>query len=565
MARIDRLAPADRTVVRRAAVLGLRFQERHLPAVLDVGTEAPDADAWQRVGALITDAGEGARRFTRAVVRDAAYAGLPFSTRRQLHVIVAALLEREAGEDLSEVAELLSRHYALAGDHRGTWIHARVAGDLARARLAYDDAATSYRRALIAGDALGAPAEERSAAWETLAEALARTGQLAEADEALRAARRLVKDDDRRQAALLLKHARIAERAGRVPSAVRWAQRALRTLDGLHDRAAGRCRAPLLSLLAWARQHEGRMDDAIALCHEAIAEAEAAGEDAALAQACMMLDWALYDSGRASEATYSARALEIYERLGDLDRQAAVLNNLGGFAYREGRWDAAVDLYRRAAEASARAGDVANAAFGDCNVGEVLADQGRLAEGERCLRRALRIWRGSSYDWSAAFATALLGRTAVRAGRHAEGIELLEDALARFRRLRAGSDALLVRAYIAEALAFGGAAPRALQAADRLLPEAGRTAPLVHRVRGFALAQLGERDAADRAFQDSIVAAREQDSSYELAVSLDALLALRGPGPFTGAPRRDALLARLDVVALPAPPLAPSAAARAVG
>jgi tetratricopeptide (TPR) repeat protein len=308
------------------------------------------------------------------------------------------------------------------------------------------------------------------------------------------------------------------------------------------------------------------MDDAIALSHEAIAEAEAAGEDAALAQACMMLDWALFDSGRAAEATHSARALDIYERLGDLDRQAAVLNNLGGFAYHEGRWDQAVDLYRRAAQASARAGDLANAAFGDCNVGEVLADQGHLAQAEQRLRRALRVWRGSSYDWGAAFATALLGRTAVRAGRCAEGLELLEDALARFRRLRAGSDALLVRAYIAEALAFGGSPRRALQAADRLLPDAGRTGPLVQRVRGFVLAQLGDRDGAERALHASIDAARAQDSNYELAVSLDALLALR-PGAARGAAaaRRDALLARLDVVALPAPPLEPAPAARAAG
>ena len=311
------------------------------------------------------------------------------------------------------------------------------------------------------------------------------------------------------------------------------------------------------------------MDDAIALCHQAIAEAQAAGEDAALAQACHILDWALFDSGRPEEATHSARALDIYERLGDLDRQAAVLNNMGGFAYHEGRWQEAVELYRRAAEASARAGDVANAAFGDCNVGEVLGDQGHLAQADQRLRDALRVWRGSSYDWSAAFATALLGRTKVRAGRHAEGLELLEDALVRFRRLRAGSDALLVRAYVAEALAFGRRPQRALQAADRLLPEAGRSAPLVHRIRGFALAQLGDRDGAEHALQASIDAARAHDSHYELAVSMDALLALRGGrgriSGATAAARRDALLARLDVVALPAPPLELEPAATAAG
>jgi tetratricopeptide (TPR) repeat protein len=567
MARIDRLAPADRNVVRRAAVLGLRFEERHLPGVLDVGVPVPDAATWRRLHPLIAPAGDGAWRFTRAVVRDAAYAGLPFSTRRQLHVIVAALLEREAGDEPGDAAELLSRHYALAGDHAGTWIHARVAGDRARAGLAFADAATSYRRAIRAGQALGATERELSAAWEALAGALTRTGELAEADEALRAARRLSPSDGRRQAALFLQHARIAERAGRAPSAVRWAQRGLRALDGLDDPLAARVRAPLLSLLAGARQREGRMDDAITLCHQAIAEAQAAGEDAALAQACHILDWALFDAGRAAEATHSDRALEIYERLGDLDRQAAVLNNMGGFAYHEGRWQEAVELYRRAADASARAGDVANAAFGDCNVGEVLGDQGHLAQAEQRLRRALRVWRGSSYDWGAAFATALLGRTAVRAGRHAEGLELLEDALARFRRLRAGSDALLVRAYVAEALAFGRRPQRALQAADRLLPDAGRSAALVHRVRGFALAQLGDGDGAERALRASVDAARAQDSHYELAVSMDALLALRtgsgrGAGATAGA-RRDALLARLDVVALPAPPLqlTPAAAA----
>jgi tetratricopeptide (TPR) repeat protein len=202
-------------------------------------------------------------------------------------------------------------------------------------------------------------------------------------------------------------------------------------------------------------------------------------------------------------------------------------------------------------------------------VGEVLGDQGRLVQAEQRLRRALRVWRGSSYDWSAAFATALLGRTAVRAGRCAEGLELLEDALARFRRLRAGSDAVLVRAYIAEALAFGGRPERALQAADRLLPDAGRTAPLVHRVRGFALAQLGDGDGAQRALQASIEAARAQDGDYELAVSLDAQLALRGErgraAATTAAARRDALRARLDVVALPAAPLELARAARALG
>ena len=48
MAEIDRLAPADRTIVRRAAVLGLTFHPRTLAWVLD-DDDAPGArrgSAW---------------------------------------------------------------------------------------------------------------------------------------------------------------------------------------------------------------------------------------------------------------------------------------------------------------------------------------------------------------------------------------------------------------------------------------------------------------------------------------------------------------------------------------
>ena len=359
-----------------------------------------------------------------------------------------------------------------------------------------------------------------------------------------------------------MNHARLAERAGRVPAAVRWAGRALRAVEGRADAAATACRAQTLSVLATVRQRAGRTSQAIALCREAIAEAEPrADADAALASAlahaCFILDWALYDAGRVHEATHSARALELYRRLGDADRQAAVLNNLGGFAYHEGRWGDAVALYEQAAEASERAGDVANAAFGACNVGEVLNDQGRLEEAEAKLRQALRIWRGSQYDWGTAFVTAQLGRAAARAGRHDEALALLDDAHGAFERLHAHADAALVEAYRAEALAFARLPERALRVADRALRDVGRTAPLLHRVRGLALAQRGDLVGAGHAFEASLREADARGSDYDVAVTLHALDALPGGGPprVREVARR---LAQLGVVALPAPPVSPA-------
>jgi tetratricopeptide (TPR) repeat protein len=509
-------------------------------------------------------------RFRRLLVRDVAYAGLPFRVRRELHARAGARLERELGQDADDEAAGLCVHFLLAGHHGKAWRYARLAAERAVKRFAYADATQLYRRALEAARQFEAPRDDVIAVWEALGEALARTGELREADVAFRSARRMVGADPVHEAELLLRHAQVAERAGRVVPAIRWARRGLRALEGLEARAARGCRARTLSLLATVRQRQGRMEQAIELCRAAITEAVAADEDSALAHAGFILDWALFDSGRAHEATHSHRSLTIYERLGEPDRQAAVLNNLGGFAYHEGRWADATELYRRGAEASERAGDVANAAFGDCNVGEVLADQGRWAEAELRLHEALRVWRGSGYEWGTAFATAQLGRTAVRAGRHAEGVDLLETAVAAFRRLGAMSDLALVEAYLAEALAFRGESERALSAADRLLHDPGRTAALLHRVRGFALAQRGAVDLALHAFEASLAAARAQSIDFEIALTLDALDRLNATVAEDVRVRtrrrqqRDALLAGLDVVAVAAPPAAPPSPAPAL-
>jgi tetratricopeptide (TPR) repeat protein len=305
-----------------------------------------------------------------------------------------------------------------------------------------------------------------------------------------------------------------------------------------------RARPRLVSTLATIRQRQGRANEAILLCRRVINEAEMAHEDAALAQACQVLDWALVESGRPSEAVHSARALEIYQRLG--------------------RWDDAVALYGRGADASVRAGDLANAAYGDCNVGEVLSDQGRLADARKLLQRARRVWRGTDYEWGVAYATAQLGRIAVREGHHDEGRGELQDALATLRRLRVRGDVAWVEALLTEAAAFSRRSAEALEEADRLLREQGasghgeRTVALLLRVRGFALAQLGTEEEADEALEASLAEGRIQQDLCDVAVALDAIdkLSERTRSALPVRRReRDELVRRLQVVSLPLPPL----------
>jgi tetratricopeptide (TPR) repeat protein len=569
-ARIDRLSTADRAVVRHAAVLGVAFDPADAAELLADAGPPPDAATWARLHRYFEADGERHLRFRRAVVRDVAYAGLPFSRRRALHARAAGMLERRLGDRAADAAAALSLHFLLGGDPERAWHYAREAGDRARERFAHADAARLYRRALDAAAALEASGAGPSrtllaATWEALGDAHASTGEPAAAQAAFSAARRIVAGDAVQEAHLLHRQALVEERGGRTRSAVRWVGRGLRALEPVEGAAAGAVRAQLIGTLAAARQRQGRTAEAIALCRRAIAEAEAAGDDAALARACYVLDWALVESGRDAEATYSARALDIYERLGDLVQQAAVLNNLGGFAYESGRWDEAVDYYTRSAQTNVRAGDLVDAAFGDCNVGEVLADQGHLAEAEVRLRRAIKVWRGMGDDHGVAFGMLLLGRTAVRAGRPAEGLEMLEEALAQLRALRAQGDATLAEALLAEAWAFERRPTRALDGVrhlERDLPETARHAPLVHCVRGYALAQLGHPAAARAAFDAATAAARAAGRDYDLAVALHAIVALKwGDVPISLRRERDAVLLRLRVAQLPDPPLGAAPAA----
>ena len=105
--------------------------------------------------------------------------------------------------------------------------------------------------------------------------------------------------------------------------------------------------------------------------------------------------------------------------------------------------------------------------------------------------------------------------------------------MAAARSLHAMSDAALLEGYLAEALAFAGEphpGPRAPP--TRLLPGAGRSAALLHRVRGFALSQLGRgAQAARTAPEASLSEAGAEGSDYEAAVSLQAWRRCRAAPP----------------------------------
>ncbi len=93
-ADIDRLPSRDRRVLRALSVLGTYVDASQVDAVL--GDDLADEASWSSLGIFLAPTATG-WQFTHDLVRVAAYEGLPFRRRRELHTRVATALEG-AGE-----------------------------------------------------------------------------------------------------------------------------------------------------------------------------------------------------------------------------------------------------------------------------------------------------------------------------------------------------------------------------------------------------------------------------------------------------------------------------------
>ncbi|HYM16654.1 MAG TPA: adenylate/guanylate cyclase domain-containing protein [Dehalococcoidia bacterium] len=540
-AQIDRLAPPERRLLRFASVVGPTFNTRLLYESLGEMISTTLAATWDRLADFVVAEGRGSYRFRHALVREVAYAGLPFRRRRELHERLGASIERRRGRRADSRAELLSLHFHRAQNYEKAYRYARIAGDRAKEKFANVEAADFYRRAIDAAHHLpDVTRGELAALHETLGDVCELAALYAEAGDAYARARRLAGSGDATRR-LLRKEGVIRERRGQYTQALRWYGRGLRDVDAAPPRDVNALR------LAYAgvRFRQGRYADCIRWCSAVIPDAQAAGDRASLAHAYYLLDHAHTMLGSAQAGAFRELALPIFEELGDLVGQANVLNNLGVAATIEGRWDDALRFFDRSREARERAGDVVGAATASNNSGEVLLDRGQIADAEDLFRRALQVWRGAHYAVGIAVATSALGRAATRSGRLEDAAVLLDDALEQFRAIGAESFVIETEARIAELRLFAGDAAGALNLINHTLArsESGgmlAVTALLHRLRGYALMRQSNWTDARAAIDDSLRLARSISAQYEVALALQALASLAqatgaDPGPYLDA------------------------------
>ena len=517
-AEIDQLAPPDRTVLRYASVLGTVFDPSLLAAAVRDDVEL-DSALWERLRGLVEADTTGRMRFRNTLVRDAAYEGLPFRRRRELHARVAEAIETTT-DALEDEAATLALHFSAAGRRDKTWQFGRIAGDRARAVGATVEAARLYELALKAGS------QVRSVSRQHRADVLVSLGKVREAaglfDEsvdAFRRASRLLPDDPVERARIFALRTRPNVRTGAWGRALRETSAGLRLVEGQPGRSPAAVRAMLRAMRAELLMFQGHAREAIPLATAAAEEARRTGALEATARAYTALDGSYQLLGEPEKAVHERLAVDIYTKLGDVNARGLMEINLGVQSYADGRWSEALELYARARDDCQRSGDRQNAAVATANLGELLVSKGEIEEAERVLGDARRVLRSSRYASFVLFADMQLARCALHRGDATAALETLDRVVAEARGVGHAGMSLEAAAYRAHAHARAGSAEKGLASLDS---EAMTTrkgaiwhAAAIERARAACLSALGRSEEARVCLDKALVVAKGQGLLYE--------------------------------------------------
>lgn len=523
--QIDRLEPRDRTVLRFAAVLGEQFSLSALRDLVQSEGWTVHAGDLNGLDQFVEVAGTGTTwwRFRNGVIRDAAYAGLPFRLRRRMHQHVGTVLESTAG-DATEKAEALATHFLEAGDHRRAWTYSRIAGDRARGLYSYAAALDLYTRAVSSAAKVdGIYRKDVATVLEALGDVADLAGLSRRAIEAYRQARDWARGEPLVLASLMSKEAALHQRVGELTTALRIVDYARRLASGSTPEASS-VRSRLSARRSFVHYLRSRHAEALHWSAIALEEARAGGDPADLAYAYNLRDLTLSAAGQVSEEKYGELALASYEQSGDLMMQARVLNNLGIRAFQEGAWIEAGERYAEAVRRSERVGETANEANCMYNLADLRIRQRRFAEADPLLTEAQRLARIADDVEGLALIARETGKVRVGMG-DPSGARVSFDA-ARDGFVKAGLDYELidVDAGLAECRALEGDLPGAVVELDEVLLEArrvGNTGALagLHYVRGRLLLRECRWADAELAFTDGLDAPDPGDGGCTRALN----------------------------------------------
>jgi len=356
-ARVDGLAPEEKTLLQDASVIGKVFWPGALPGADARVLHGLERKEFVRRDRRSSIAGETQYAFLHALVRDVTYGQIPRAERAEKHRRAAEWLASLAGDRTEDHAEMLAHHY-----HEALSLTEAAGLDTTALR-------EPARRAFAEGAQRALSLGAGPAAHKLALDALALTDE----------------NDPRRPDLQLL-----AGYAGRLASTDDALELLEPAIDGFIARGDPGHAAEAAVLLASDLFYRGGdmealravRDRALELAREAPPSASTA-----LALASVSRSLALIDRNYEEALALSREALALADEVGDDAAAAICLNTIGLVRIHRGE-PAAIEDVERSVERAAKAGSVFQLHSSLNNLANLLWEVGRLAEGSERIHEA---------------------------------------------------------------------------------------------------------------------------------------------------------------------------------
>ncbi|WP_292733693.1 lipopolysaccharide assembly protein LapB [Nostoc sp. JL31] len=234
----------------------------------------------------------------------------------------------------------------------------------------------------------------------------------------------------------ILKELGVAYRSiGEAEKAEDFLQKALKLTE--EDENLAGIKGSVLHALAGIYANKGDMDEAIALCNQSLEITERIGNVQGQAATLHELGRIYANKGEVDEAiALYNQSLEITERIGDVQTKAATLHELGRIYANKGEVDEAIALYNQSLEITERIGDVQTKAATLHELGRIYANKGEVDEAIALYNQSLEITERIGDVQTKAMALWGLGHLAEKQGEYTKAISYLQPALEILQRLK---------------------------------------------------------------------------------------------------------------------------------
>ncbi|MBI3269008.1 MAG: tetratricopeptide repeat protein [Planctomycetes bacterium] len=501
LARVDRLAETDRTVLRAASVLGPRFKFSSLssltplPAGRDALAERMESlckhDMLEREAPGV----DPLYLFRQAMVQQVVYDTLPRSTRIVMHRRVATHFEKAEADKLDRYYELLCYHFEQGEEPLKLREYLIKAGDKALGAYANSQAIECFARA----SALFAVAEPVQLEPTEVAQIFS----------------------------VFQSWAEVLRIVGQYPQGVSVLSRALAVAEGRQDKVAAR---ELLLRLGELNFLRGDYPASLKNAEETLRRADGDPETLARAfNACGHIYRAVGDHENARK--YVRKSYELLKRVGPKAKKKDLARTYQGLAsvyLDEGLSDIAVKCLDRALDATRELGDRAELSRILLALGRAHLRRSDYEAALKAFQESLDIATGIGYREGIAANLDKMGQASLLVGQTVTAITYFKMALENLKKTGSQAGTGEVLNSMAEALTWTGEYPEALKSCDeslriaRQIGDAGLVARNLVRI-GVIHSLQADYTTAQKNLTEAVGIVRKTGDKYQLAATLRML------------------------------------------